>query len=311
MKYLHFRNGDTVPAFGIGTWRTTTDEVYDSVYEALKTGYRHIDSAFLYQNEEQTGQAIRDAISNGIVTREELFVTSKLWNSFHHPDDVEEGFRISLEKLQLDYIDLYLIHWPVVFRKGVLMPSGPEDLIPLESIPIETTWMAMQSLKEKGLVKHLGVSNFSISKIQRLIDKTGIVPEMNQVEIQPYFQQKELLAYCKQNGILMTAFYPLGGPTIIRSEKNLFVHPVVMSIAAKHNATSAQILLAWGMARGYAVIPKSIRPDRIKENFDSLKINLDENDMLQMSQLDCGMRMSIAAYSIFEGGYYTFENIFE
>jgi alcohol dehydrogenase (NADP+) len=310
MKYLHFRDGDAIPAFGIGTWRTTTDEVYGSVYESLKTGYRHIDSAFLYQNEQQTGQAIRDAINHGIVTREELFVTSKLWNSYHHPDDVEEGFRISLENLQLDYIDLYLIHWPINFKKGVLMPSGPEDLVAPETIPPEATWLAMQKLKAQGLVKHLGVSNFSISKIQQLIDRTGIVPEMNQVEIQPYFQQKELLEYCNQNGILMTAFYPLGGPTIIRSEKNLFVHPVVVSIAEKHGATPAQILLAWGMNRGYAVIPKSIRPERIKENFESLKISLDEVDMQRMSDLDSGMRISLAAYSIFEGGYYTLENIF-
>jgi alcohol dehydrogenase (NADP+) len=311
MKYLHFRNGDAIPAFGIGTWRTTTDEVYDSVYEALKTGYRHIDSAFLYQNEQQTGHAIRDAIDNGIVSREELFVTSKLWNSFHHPDDVEEGFRLSLENLQLDYIDLYLIHWPVVFKKGVLMPSGPDDLIPIEEIPLEKTWLAMQKLKEQGLAKHLGVSNFSITKIQGLIDKTGIVPEMNQVEIQPYFQQKELLEYCNKNGILMTAFYPLGGPTIIRSDKNLFVHPVVTGIAEKHNATPAQILLAWGMKRGYAVIPKSIRPERIKENFESMGISPDEDDMQRMSDLDSGMRISVAAYSIFEGGYYTLENIFD
>jgi len=311
MKYLHFRNGDAIPAFGIGTWRTTTDEVYDSVYEALKTGYRHIDSAFLYQNEQQTGQAIRDAISNGLVTREELFVTSKLWNSYHHPHDVEEGFRLSLQNLQLDYIDLYLIHWPVAFKKGVLMPSGRDELISLDEIPLENTWLALQKLKEQGLVKHLGVSNFSISKIQGLINKTGIVPEMNQVEIQPYFQQKELLEYCNQNSILITAFYPLGGPTIIRSEMNLFVHPVVTGIAEKHRATPAQILLAWGMKRCYAVIPKSIRPERIKENFESLRISLDEDDMQRMSYLDCGMRMSVAAYSIFEGGYYTLENIFE
>lgn len=311
MKYLRFKDGDSFPAFGLGTWRTSTNEVYSSVYEALNTGYRHIDSAFLYQNEKQTGQAICDAIRLGIVTREDLFITSKLWNSYHHPDNVEEGFRISLENLQLEYIDLYLIHWPIAYKKGVLMPSGPEDLLPLETIPLESTWMAMQSLKKQGLVKHLGVSNFSISKLQRLIDKTGIVPEMNQVEIQPYFQQKELLDYCNKNDIRVTGFYPLGGPTTIKSDKNLLVNPVVMNIAAKHNATTAQILLAWGMARGYAVIPKSIRPERIKENFDSQKINLDDSDMCTMSELDCGFRMSVAAYSIFEGGYYNFENIFE
>lgn len=310
MKELRFRNGDRFPNFGIGTWRSTTDEVYGSVYEALKIGYRHIDCAYLYMNEAQVGQAIKDAISEGITTREELFITSKLWNSFHHPDDVEAGFFASLERLQLDYLDLFLIHWPIAYHKGVGMPNGPADLIPIEEMPLEATWLAMQPLKEKGLARHLGVSNFSISKIQNLIDKTGIVPELDQVEIQPYFQQNELLEYCNQHGILMTAFYPLGGPTTIHSDKNLFVHPVVMSLAEKHRATPAQILLAWGMHRGYAVIPKSIHPERLKENFNAQTIKLDEDDMRKMADLDCGLRQSLALYSIFPGGYYTFENIF-
>jgi alcohol dehydrogenase (NADP+) len=310
MKTLRFSNGDIFPNFGIGTWRSTTDEVYGSVYEALKAGYRHIDCAYLYMNEHQVGNAIKTAIGEGIVTREELFITSKLWNSFHAPEDVESGIRKSLTDLQLDYVDLYLIHWPIAYKKGVNMPARPEDMIPLEELPLATTWQAMQSLKEKGLAKHLGVSNFSISKIQDLIDKTGIKPESNQVEIHPYFQQQEMVDFCHLNEILLTAFNPLGGPSLINSDKNLFTNPVITSIAEKHGATPAQILLAWGMERGYAVIPKSIRAARLKENIGACEIKPDVEDMQRMASLDEGLRMSRAAYSIFQGGYYTLENIF-
>jgi alcohol dehydrogenase (NADP+) len=311
MKDLRFRNGDKFPNFGIGTWKSTTREVYGSVTEALKTGYRHIDCAYLYMNEKEVGDAIHDAIAAGITSRDELFITSKLWNSYHHPDDVEEGIKKSLENLKLDYLDLYLIHWPVAFKKGVNMPAGPEDLISPEDMPLEDTWNAMQNLKQKGLARHLGTSNFSISKIQGLIDKTGITPEVNQVEIHPYFQQNDMLEFCRKNQILLTAYYPLGGPYIIGSERNLFDHPDICGIAEKHGATPAQILLAWGMARGYMVIPKSVKPERIRENFGSLQICLDESDIKLINQLDCGLRISKATYSIFPDGYYTFENIFE
>ena len=191
------------------------------------------------------------------------------------------------------------------------MPSGPEDLIPLKDMPLENTWSAMQELKQKGLARHLGTSNFSISKIQGLIDKTGITPEVNQVEIHPYFQQNDMLDFCRKNQILLTAYYPLGGPYIIGSEKNLFEHPDILYIAKKHQATPAQILLAWGLARDYMVIPKSVKPERIRENFEALKIRLDEKDMAKINQLDCGLRISKATYSIFPGAPYTFENIFE
>lgn len=311
MQTLKFQNGDIIPQFGLGTWKSKPNEVYGSVYEAIKSGYRHIDCAYLYLNEKEVGQALHDAMSNGLVKREELFITSKLWNSCHHPEEVEPALRHTLADLQIDYIDLYLIHWPIAFRSGVNMPAGKEDLIDPEELPVEVTWQAMQGLKEKGLARHLGVSNHGIRKIQRIIDRTGITPEVNQVEIHPYFQQNEMLEFCKTNNILLTAYYPLGSPMTIRGENNLLTHPVITSIAEKQSATPAQVLLAWGMHRGYVVIPKSIHAHRIQENIGCLEVKLDKDDMQAIAQLDQGMRISRAAYSIFPGGYYTEENIFE
>ena len=311
MKVLKFSNGDIFPTIGLGTWKSRKNEVYHAVYKAIRIGYRHIDCAYLYLNEKEVGQALHDAFADRLVSREEMFITSKLWNSKHHPDDIAPAIRKTLDDLQLDYLDLYLIHWPIVFKKNVDLPTTAKDLIPLEELPLDVTWSAMQNLKKEGLAKHLGVSNFSISKIQKLIDLTGIVPEVNQVEIHPYFQQKDMLDYCRAKDILLTAYYPLGSPAIIRSVQNLFTNPVIENIARKHNATSAQILLAWGMHRNYMVIPKSVHTERLKENLGAIHINLEENEMQQIAGLDCGMRISTATYSIFPEGPYTSENIFE
>lgn len=308
MNQLTFRNGDKLDAIGLGTWKSDPGEVYRAVREAIKIGYRHIDCAWIYKNEAEIGQAFSDAFKEGDVKREELFITSKLWNTFHHPDDVEENIRQTLNDLQLDYLNLYLMHWPVAIKKGVGAPKTGDDFVSLEEIPLIDTWRAMEKLKEKGLTKHIGVSNFNIPKIQGLIDAGGPVPEMNQVESHPLLAQNELLEFCKKNGILYTAYSPLGSRDRQGKkgdEPDMFEIPRVRAIAQNHGVHPAQILIKWAEARGTAVIPKSVNPDRLKANLESAKIPLSEYEMMELNKLDMGYRFIDGSFWEREGGPYT------
>jgi len=198
MKSKQFSSGDQMPALGLGTWKSATGKVYEAVRTAIRTGYRHIDCAPVYENEQEIGQALHDAISEGDVAREDLWITSKLWNSSHKEELVTRALVKTLKDLQLDYLDLYLIHWPVVFKEGVIFPSTVEDFIPLELEPIANTWKGMEACSEKGLARNLGVCNFSARKIADLLNNCNKRPEVNQVEMHPFLQQQELVDYCQQ-----------------------------------------------------------------------------------------------------------------
>ena len=285
----------SVHCIGLGTWKATGDEVKNAVKKAIKAGIRHIDTAAIYGNETEIGEILAELYMNGELKREDLFITSKLWNDAHHELSVVPALKESLEKLQLDYLDLYLIHWPVATKKGVLFPSEPPDYIPLEQLPVIETWRQMEIAKEMGLTRHIGVSNFSKKKLKDLLPKTKIKPEMNQIELHPLLQQNELVNYCHSENILITAYSPLGSrdrnPEMkAPNEPNLFDIQVIKDIALKHNCKPAQVLLAWHCERRTTVIPKSTSKENIISNFMAGSISLDKDDMGQIAELDRNYR---------------------
>ena len=291
MKTLKFTNGDTMHAIGLGTWKSTGADVKKAVKDALHAGYRHIDTAAAYGNEEVIGEALSEIFAEGKIFREDVFITSKLWNDSHAEGQVIPALQDSLKKLQLDYLDLYLIHWPVAFRNGVDFPKKPEDYLTPEEAPIIETWKQMEKAKKDGLAKHIGVSNFSDVKLKELIVKASVKPEMNQVELHPLLQQDDLLAYCKSENVLVTAYSPLGSGDRSNSmkgenEPNLLEIDTIKDIAKKHNASAGQILISWHNHRGNAAIPKSTSKEHIKENFKAASIELDETDMKAIAKLD-------------------------
>lgn len=296
MKSFEFRNGDLIEAIGLGTWKSSPGKVGDAVKTALETGYRHIDCAAVYGNEAEVGAAFDEIFSTTGIKREQVHVTSKLWNTAHKREDVIPALKKSLTDLRLDYLDLYLMHWPVAFRPDVEgFPKGDEEYLPLDEVPIIETWEAMLDAKGQGLIRHAGVSNFSIEKLEDLKQKTNDFPEMNQVEIHPYLQQQAMIDYGKKNNMLITAYSPLGSkdwPDPMKSddEPSLLENEVINSIAEKHDATPAQILIKWAVERDTIVIPKSTNSGRIKENLESAEINLDDADHAKIKELNIPYR---------------------
>jgi alcohol dehydrogenase (NADP+) len=305
-----------MPLLGLGTWKSESRQVYTAVREAIKIGYRHIDCASVYGNEKEVGDAIRDAIQNHDVTRSELWITSKLWSNCHGKDRVEAALNQSIQNLSVDYLNLYLIHWPVSIKPEKAFAESVDDLLSPEQSPMSETWEAMESACEKGLTRHIGVSNFSVQKLQKLLSSCKQKPEVNQVEHHPLLQQQALLEYCASEGILITAYSPLGSMDRPQSLKVkdapvVLENPVIRSIAETRGCSPAQVVLAWDVQRGISAIPKSVKPSRLLENLQAAEIKLSTSELQTMEALDQNTRLVNGSFWVMEGGPWTLQSLWD
>jgi alcohol dehydrogenase (NADP+) len=309
MQSLTFNNNDKMPILGLGTWKSEPGEVGKAIQEAIRIGYRHIDCAAIYGNEAEIGKALEEVMQAGLVTRNELWITSKLWNNAHAREEVPIALKKSLADLRLEYLDLYLIHWPVATRPDVIFPMKADDFFSLAEMPLNETWAGMEDCVESGRVKHIGVSNCSIKKIEEL-SSAKIRPEVNQIELHPYLQQDEMLSYCNVNNIYLTAYSPLGSldrPDVMKgaNEPSLIENSVVGKIAQAHGCSAAQVLLRWAIERGTSVIPKSTNPGRLAENLEVANLKLDNQEMAELAKLEMGFRYVNGEFWTMEGSPYT------
>jgi alcohol dehydrogenase (NADP+) len=266
-RKLPLRGGTgTIPVLGFGTLILDATETRNATRTALDTGFRHFDCAERYRNEEQVGAAIREAVQAGSVTRGDLFITTKLWNNNHRPERVQPAFEASLAKLQVGYIDLYLMHTPFAFRPGDVQDPKDADgnAIYDEGVSLADTWKAMESLVDQGKCKAIGVSDVILNNLQEVFQSARIKPAVVQVESHPYLPQTDILEFCNNNGLVMQAFAPLGHGI----KPGVLEDSTIVAVAQRVNKTPAQVLLAWAIQRGTAVLTTPRTPSRARENFD-------------------------------------------
>jgi len=299
---ITLNNGVEMPLISLGTWKAEKGVVGKAVLEALAAGYRGIDCACDYGNEEEVGAAIAQAIAQGICKREELFICSKLWNTYHRREHVEPACRKTLKDLGLDYLDLYLIHFPIPLKYVPIEERYPPEwlsnagVMEVDPVPYRETWEAMEALQEKGLVRAVGVSNVSCSLMQDILSYAKSPPAVNQVEIHPYNSQQALSNFNQANNIVVTAFSPLGSGSYVSIGMDkghgvgVMKEPAILSIAQSTKKSPAQVCLRWLVQRGLTSVPKSVNQDRLRQNLDIFDFELTPEQMKTIDNLNKDLR---------------------
>ncbi len=299
--------GSRMPLIGLGLWKIPRPIVADTVVEAIRLGYRHLDGACDYGNEKEVGEGIRRAIDEGLCTREELWVTSKLWNTYHRGDHVVMALERSLEDLGLDYLDLYLVHFPIALEfvpfetryppEWVLDPQADTPMMSSARVPLSETWRAMEALADEGLARDIGVCNYNTGLLRDCLNYANRPPAVLQVESHPYLTQSKLLKFCSEQDIAVTAFSPLGALSYVElgmaeADDAVLAQPAVIDIAGRLGKTPAQVVLRWGIQRGTSIVPKTTKVERLAENAALFDFELTGEDMQTIAALNRNQRFN-------------------
>ena len=297
----------TMPQVGLGLWKIAKEDCAQTVYDAIAAGYRHLDSACDYGNEVEVGQGIAKALADGLCTREELWITSKLWNTYHAPEHVQLALEKTLKDLGVDYLDLYLIHFPIAQAyvpideryppEWFFDPAAENPTMKLAQVPLYKTWAAMEALVDNSLVRNIGVCNYNSALMHDLMTYARIKPYALQIESHPYNTQERLIAMTKAYGVEVTAFSPLGALSYLEldmagAEESVLTQPVVVAAAERLGKTPAQVVLRWNVQRGCSIIPKSTKLERLKENIAIFDFELTDQEMSAINALNLDKRFN-------------------
>ncbi|MBW3600065.1 MAG: aldo/keto reductase [Planctomycetes bacterium] len=322
---LSLASGDQLPAVGLGTWKISKEATPQVVEESLLRGYRHLDCACDYGNEAEVGAGLAAALAAGVCRRDEVWVTSKLWNTYHAAENVQPAVKRTLQDLRLERLDLYMIHFPIALKyvpPETRYPPGwlyePEARRPQMAparVPLQETWRAMEELVRSGLVRNIGVCNYNCALLRDLLSYAEIRPAALQIESHPYLTQEKLLRFCREEGIAVTAFSPLGAPSYVplgmaKPEESVLEESAVREAARRHGKTPAQIVLRWGVQRGTAVIPKTSRSERLQENIAVFDFELSADELHAISALNRNRRFNDPG-AFCEEAFNTFFPIYE